>query len=276
VREAGVGEVTAEDLGRAPVHEVVWPDDDRLEAWAEEAARAVLDEEGIGLPGFARVLARRALPRLRVVQQVDWRDGSVPVVGAEVDASIPLPEGREGAGRRLHFRADRVDRGQAGLVLTDYKTGRVLSDAKRPETRREHLAKEVARGTSLQAAAYARVAPEATGRYLYANEDDPPERVFDVGPEHADVHAAFERAARGLLAGLDAGAFLPRLDFTPDQHGGPCGSCRVREACLQGDSGARRRLLEWAGAAPGRGAFERAARTLWEMGPARPGGDGGG
>jgi hypothetical protein len=54
-----------------------------------------------------------------------------------------------------------------------------------------------------------------------------------------------------VLAAWDAGALFPRLvDPAGRNEPSRCKLCRVAEACLRGDSGARSRLLELAEQAP--------------------------
>jgi hypothetical protein len=70
-----------------------------------------------------------------------------------------------------------------------------------------------------------------------------------------------------LFAAWDAGAFVPRL-LEPDRRTiyPACATCDVREACVQGDSGARLRLATWLETEPesDRG-FERPARAWWAL-----------
>jgi hypothetical protein len=206
-------------------------------------------EAGLALPGLWRLLAAQARPFLTVARELEWpgEHAAPTVVGIEVEGSVALD--REA--RAIGFRADRVDQTAAGPVLTDYKTGRPLSDAKTPGKRREHFLQQVRSGESLQAVAYALGAAvgSATGRYLFLRPDLPvwQEREFGVSGSDADFAAAFAVTARALLTAWDQGSFFPRLithegRSTPSQ----CDYCEVRDACLQGDSGARMRLLEWA------------------------------
>ena len=63
-----------------------------------------------------------------------------------------------------------------------------------------------------------------------------------------------------------AGSFFPRLyDPVRDREPEACRFCEVAQACLRGDSGARRGLVAWAGRAGGDGAI-RALRDLWTLG----------
>lgn len=241
---------------RQPV-EVAWPDAEELETICYGQARRLLEEEGIAMPGLARALVAAARPFVDAAREVDWAGGPVPVLAAEVDGSLEVADA-DGRARTLRFRADRVDavpgRRNPTFRLTDYKTGRPISTARREATRREHFLRQVEAGRRLQAVAYALAAagrlpwqPDAVGRYLFLRPR--------VEPEHRELAAwssavpfaeAFEAAVRTGLAAWDRGAFFPRL-VEPDRDEEPalCRYCEVREACLRGDSGARRRLAAW-------------------------------
>jgi len=230
-----------------------WPEESELEGVLATTAREVLLDEGLALPGLARALARAARPYLDTARQVDWAAGAPEVLGVEVRGELTLADGA-GRPRRLHFRADRVDRGDAGLLLTDYKTGRpprrAGNEGKKPETRRRYLLEDVQAGTRLQAVAYALAGSEgeasAAGRYLFLRPDvDYPERAVTVDED--DFVAAFREAGRAGLAVWDAGALFPRVvDPAGEQEPARCSWCPVAEACVRGDSGARLRLAEWA------------------------------
>jgi hypothetical protein len=155
-----------------------------------------------------------------------------------------------GRSRPLRFRADRVDQGAAGLRFTDYKTGKPLSAATKPEYRRRHFLDRVRAGSHLQAAAYllAAAGRQAEGRYLYLRPDLKEEdRSFAVTRDDAEITAAFDRAVQAVLGAWDAGSFFPRV-VDPAGRNEPvrCSYCAVAEACLRGDSGARNRLFAWA------------------------------
>jgi hypothetical protein len=110
----------------------------------------------------------------------------------------------------------------------------------------------VARGEVLQAVAYLLGAGAAAGegRYLYLKDDPalPVEaRVARVTPADLELITAFERSVAVLLTAWERGAFFPRLvEVERDREPTACRWCRVAEACLRGDSGARRRLFGWA------------------------------
>jgi hypothetical protein len=83
------------------------------------------------------------------------------VLGAEPRAR-PRSRTRTG-GRAGSFRADRVDAEADRLRVTDYKTGKVPSDAKGEGTRRRKP-RQVRQGSALQAVAYLAAARTARAR----------------------------------------------------------------------------------------------------------------
>jgi RecB family exonuclease len=248
VAEAGGAvEVSLEEaLARGPVR-VAWPADEALEALAREAAADAAREEGIVLPGFARLLAQRALPLLERVRALDFAGGGPAALAAEVRGSLDVA--RAGGGtRRLAFRADRADLADGGVVLVDYKTGGPISAARTAGTRREHLLAQIRRGRRLQGPAYALAGERVReGRYLFAKDgvEDDCARVSIARDDEAAL-AAFADAARDLLAAFELGAFPPKL-IGPKRAGRAraCDSCDVAEACLQGETGSRRHLAAW-------------------------------
>jgi hypothetical protein len=250
-------EELAEALARGPVR-VPWPDDATLEGWLREEAARAAHEQGVAIPGFAAALARRVRPLLDVARAEDWRDpAGPPVLGAELRAVVEV---RDGAGRprRIGFRADRVDRDGGRLVLTDYKTGKArsasgdeLKRSLRPDRLHTHLLQAVREGRLLQAAAYhaggRALAPglRVESRYLHLHEDAPVLAVPD-GARGADLVDAFDGTVRVLLEAADRGLLPPRLG---EEGKPPCAWCEVKTACLQGESGPRRRLWAWVAAA---------------------------
>ncbi|HEV7516554.1 MAG TPA: PD-(D/E)XK nuclease family protein, partial [Thermoanaerobaculia bacterium] len=238
---------------REPVA-VPWPAPADFERLLRAAAERVVEEEGISLPGMARALAERARPFLAVARQAEWGEPgtALAVLGAEVFGEIAVADSG-GRHRRLRFKADRIDRTEGettGLRLTDYKTGRPVSTAKREDKRAEHFLASVRAGTRLQAVAY-RLAggPGARGRYLYLRPDLA-QREFTVGAGtagEAELERAFGAATAAVLGAWEAGTFFPRVvDLSGRAEPGRCKFCSVAEACLRGDSGARGRLFEWA------------------------------
>lgn len=251
---------------------VVWPAAERFEQVLQEEALRLLALEGIILPGLARALAEQARPLLAVAREMDWPGGAaVPVLHAEQAEEVEVTDA-EGRPRRLRFRADRIDGLPEGLRFTDYKTGRPLSTARKPEVRRRHFLERLRQGTLLQGAAYllaANGAP-AEGRYLYLKADlpgldDPAARQYAVTTEDREAAEAFGAAVTATLAAWDAGAFFPRVvDAAGRNEPARCAWCGVAEACLRGDSGARLRLFEWTGN-PDPGPAQAALLRVWRL-----------
>ncbi|HEX4498941.1 MAG TPA: PD-(D/E)XK nuclease family protein [Thermoanaerobaculia bacterium] len=227
---------------------VAWPEDREVEQLLFEEANRLLGEEGIFLPGLGRALAELARPMLETARDLDWGGGAVPVLATEFEGELDVGDAA-GPLRQVLFKADRVDRDAGGLVIwTDYKTGRPISEARRPEVRRSHFLARVRKGSHLQAVAYLLGSEgESRGRYLYLRPGIP-----DSGRELAVTNAdrefteAFVEASEAVLAAWEAGSFFPRLvELDGRKEPGRCGFCAVSEACLRYDSGARQRLFEW-------------------------------
>jgi RecB family exonuclease len=248
VAEAGgaVDVPLAEAVAHGPVR-VAWPSSDALDAFALAAAVEAARDEGIVLPGFARLLVRRARPLLERIRALDFAGAGPAVLGAEVRGALEV-ERAGGGTRQLVFRADRADLVDGGVTLVDYKTGQPISDAKQASKRAEHLLAEIANGSRLQGPAYALAgAPVREGRYLFAKVglDDERARVA-IAYDDAAVRASFAEASRDLLAAFELGAFPPKL-IGPKRAGRArvCEWCDVAEACLQGETGSRRHLAAW-------------------------------
>lgn len=248
---------------------VPWPDAKAADELLLRVARRVAREEGVVLPGFAQLLARRARETFALVELADWPSGPRSrVVGVEVTGER-LAKGGDG-GIPVAFRADRVDSEDAGIALTDYKTGKPFTRAADPDKREEALRKRVAAGVLLQGAAYAlAVGARGRGRYVYARPGLAPDRAEVSTRADAALQASFDTAVEQIVRAWRAGAFVPRLA----RHDGPaeapaCKNCRVAEACLRGDTSARHRLVAWRerGAQPGEPASVAAARALLALG----------
>jgi hypothetical protein len=262
----------AEARGREPVP-VAWPESKDLEARVYAAARAVLDDEGIALRGLERVLAGQAFPLLERARELDWPDAApVEVVGVELEGAIAGKDAN-GDPREIRFRADRVDAVGGDLVLTDYKTGRPISEAVRQKTRNGHLLRDVGQGRNLQAVAYAVAAGGgATGRFLFLRTDlDPEAAAFAVRADAEEFARAFEFALRAVSNAWDAGAFFPRLLTNDLEKENPeCERCELAAACLRGDTGSRQRFARWvearrSGTTEDLAAPERALFELWRL-----------
>jgi len=228
---------------------ISWPAASDLDTLMLDVATQTLAAEGILLPGLARALAERARPYVDAAGAADWPDGVLPVLRAESKEEVEVFDAA-GRGRPLRFRADRVDRSADALRFTDYKTGRPLSTATKPDVRRRHFLNRVRGGTFLQAVAYLLAGRDepALGRYLYLRPDLPPaaERELAVATGDGDFTAAFDRAVHAVLAAWDQGSFFPRVVDTAGRNEPVrCEYCSVAEACLRGDSGARNRLFQW-------------------------------
>jgi len=235
----------ADAAGARPL---AWPGDEALAVLAQRAASDVLADEGVPFRGLARVLALRALPFLLGARTLDARDPTPPsVIAVEQEREIRA-EDAHGRARALRFRADRVERVGERERLTDFKTGRPLSEKKKPETRHADFVAAVAGGRTLQPVAYALSTPDGgSGRLLYLGPDlAPGGESFEAARSDAELAQGFARALHGLFAAWDEGSFFPRL-LEPDLEQEPkaCGYCAVAQACQRGDTGSRRRLAAW-------------------------------
>ena len=263
---------------------MAWPSDARLEALLHDAAREVLRAQGIGLRGLEQVIVEAARPLVheaRAIDRAQKDDGRVDagLLGAEIEGSTVIDGDGGAPARVVRFIVDRVDRRGSSLVLTDYKTGKPISDRKKPATRARAFLNEVGRGRHLQAAIYARAAGEnGAGRYLFLQSDiDADAREFTAAAGDGDLAATALRATRSIFRAWDAGSFFPRLldDDLVKEHPS-CARCEVSQACIRGDSGARHRLASFVEHARANtpesmraSAAERAWIELWDLGRAR-------
>ncbi len=228
-----------------------WPPPERLAEVLEQEAQRLVREEGFAFPGFARLLVEVVGPYLETARQVEWAAlAAVPAAATELYGAVVIQDRAE-RDRQIGFKADRIDSSGA-LSLTDYKTGKPLGEQVKTEAaRRRHFLAKVKAGQSLQAVAYAMAGgqPDDLGRYVYLKPDPEIEaerRIAQVSGGEEDFSQAFLDAARASLEAWDRGVFLPRLiEPHGDKEFAFCKSCRVAEACLRGDSGARARLREW-------------------------------
>ena len=239
------------EISATSARPAAWPGPLELDGILAAAAEEVLREEGLALPLLVRSVAERARPFVDAAHAADFAaEAPLEVAGVEVDGAAVVTDAA-GRARRIAFRADRADAVGGALRLTDYKSGGGFSKAAKEENKRRYLLKAIAGGQWLQAAAYAAAGGEvAAGRYLFLKPDlADGARSFVAGAD-PELLETFRRAAVELLALFDAGAFFPRVvgpdGATPNKA---CGYCPFREACLIGDTGARRRLLAWAPAA---------------------------
>jgi hypothetical protein len=248
---------------------VAWPDDREIEQWLYEESARLLEEEGVFLPGLARALAERARPMLETARDLDWTAGAVPVLATEVEGEMDVGDA-PGPLRHVMFQADRVDKAPGGLVIwTDYKTGRPIATAKRPEYRRRQFLDRVRRGSNLQAVAYLLGSDgESKGRYLYLRPGlDGGERELAVTNTDQEFIEAFAAASEAVLAAWETGSFFPRVvELDGRKEPARCGFCSVAEACLRNDSGARQRLYEWTGRVAEARPEEMALLRVWRLG----------
>lgn len=236
------------DLLAAPGRRFPFPGDAELAAEARSVARRLLEEEGLSFWGFEHLLAEESA-RAAVRAAVDWASAPPEVLGCEVVGAADLTPW--GAALTLDFRVDRVDRDGETVVLTDYKSWTPESLHEKVGGDSKHLA-AIRQGAHLQPAAYVAAlggAP-ARGRFLALGEPSEEEERVEIEArlESGDVEAlrALAEAARRATAALATGRLPPRLvDPGGFELGPACAWCRVAEACLQWDSGARRRLREW-------------------------------
>jgi RecB family exonuclease len=246
-----------EQLDEQTAKSVSWPDDEMLRQLVDEEAEQLARQEGIGLAGYAEILAEIALPHLEVLRRLesDSEGGGLRTLAAEIEGRYELTD-TEGHPRRISFRADRVDLRGEQIVVTDYKTGRANNKkyltSVQQATREKHLVATLREGGLLQAPLYAlaTTSSDGQGRFLFLDPDfEPPDdrRELAVGGDDRKVIETFEQTARTAVAAWDHGAFFPRLQ-RPDKDDEPiaCEYCQFAEACLRGDSGAKGRLANWA------------------------------
>jgi hypothetical protein len=227
-----------------------WPDDPALIELATAKARELLAKEFVPLPELARVLARQALLYLRRARALDAADGArLRVLGVESQRVAHVPDA-DGKLRELHFRVDRVERIDGLERLTDYKTGKPISDAVGAEKRASKFVRAIASGKTLQPVAYAFAAEAGgSGRLLYLDPElDAEAASFEAHGDAPEIAQAFGGALGALFAAWHTGSFYPRLlDEKLEGEGDACRSCDVWQACIQNDSTAKRRLARWVG-----------------------------
>jgi hypothetical protein len=251
-----VADALPQGEAQPPGLQVGWPEPDALDALLAKCAATLVRDEGIGLPGFDRLLAEVVRPLLATARELGW-----PVPGSDVRCLAAEASGVVEVGlppRSIHYRADRVDEVAGVVRLVDYKTGKARSQRK--------LLEDVARGQRLQAAAYA-FGGSGEGRYLYLAAGASPKAVVEAHAGDLELHEAFETTVSTALLAFDAGAFFPRLTDAPGtQPASQCEHCEVREACVQGDAGARARIARWSERERGASPAEVQALALWRLG----------
>ena len=219
------------------------PDEAAIEASLRRAAAALGREAGIVLPGLVEGLARRARPYVETALDFEYRGGEgPPVIESEAQRTLVF-ERSDGEKRELLFRADRIDAAESGEKLTDYKTGRPPSTGVKEETRRKHLLARIAEGTLLQGAAYARRG--GVGRYLFLHPNlDEEHRELAIRDDDEEMLTRFDASLTTLEEAWSKGLLPPRLLRANGDANTACEYCEFRRACTQGDSGAKRRLVD--------------------------------
>ncbi len=251
-------------LARPPAA-VEWPADPRLRETVAEVARSVAAAAGVA--HLAAPLAARLHRYVPLLRDTLWPGGEpAAVLGCEVRGRVEASPGV-----RISFRADLVEDTPDGPRLTDLKSSRPPHGQKKEETRHRHLLEDVATGRRLQAAAYTLSTAGATGRYVFVGDPDRERDGRTLAVAAPAVRDPFVRATATALAAWTSGAFLPRLVEADGSEAPPaCSHCEVHEACLQGDSGARRRLLRWASGPVPEDGPEAAARAVFDLREADP------
>ncbi|MCB9832962.1 MAG: PD-(D/E)XK nuclease family protein [Planctomycetes bacterium] len=217
------------------------PESALVEAAIRRAATEECREQGLELAGLVRVLVDHAGPLVERALDLDWGGDAAPrILATEASLAVAI-ETSEGA-RDIHFRADRVDRDADGDRGTDYKTGRPLSEHKKAETRRAKILDAILAGSHLQAAAYALAL--GRGRYLHLDPDlDEDTAVVEVRADD-EVRPRLLAALGMLERAWSIGLLPPRLADPEGAEPAACGYCDFQAACIRGDSGARRRLVD--------------------------------
>lgn len=235
--------------------DAVWPGPKALDTLLLDCAQKVARNEGIHLRGLVRALAERARPLLERARELEWPAGQrTGVLGAEFAGHIQVSP-TDQAPLALHFKADRADRAatpsnRQAVRFVDYKTGKPTVHQVKESARIAARIRAVGEGALLQGYVYG-AAGGAPGEYLYLEPEDLRQVRLEVDPADAAQRAAFDLATGTLVDAWRRGAFLPRVaDAKPpsDKEPNLCGYCDVASACLRRDSGARGRLVEFAGA----------------------------
>ena len=253
--DAGVpGGRTLAELSALEPRRPPWPDPATLRTWILEVA--TVESREAGVPILAPALARRAHVYLERARALDWDEGPPPVLGTEVEGAWEADLGDQLL--TIRFRADRVDREDNILRLTDYKTSEPASIGAEMAVRRGEL---------LQGAVYALAAGDGgKGRYLVLRDPEQLRKQPEVVVGRSEAEAA-KAAVRDIVEGMRTGIAFPRMS-DPGTDGASeaqaCRSCRVREACHQGDPGVRQRLA----AALDRLGVEHPLYGMWRLGKA--------
>lgn len=255
---------------------LVRPHANQVRSVLESVTVRLADQSGIRLQILQNAMIAKALPFVLSALQEDWPSESaeVHVQGTEQEHSFKVRFRQKE--QELYFRVDRTDViGGTTWRHTDYKTGKIpLTAHKRIETRRRHIRQGILSGQHLQAAVYAANASDGKsvrGRYLYLHPDmEPGNRQIELEAEDSLVSTDLPQVLDRLLEAWHQGVFFPRLEDAAGKEPGLCSFCEFHSCCVRGDSGARRRLHEFA--APPHSAenkskrSDRAALQLWWIG----------
>ena len=260
-RVTGTGEVRLEEAVVRDAQPVDWS-----VAQADElltrAAREAVAKERDPVPGLIRSYV--ACAREVFEQVVSWlaneqRRWDAGALGAEVQGYAQVP----GSEISVAFRADLVeartgDEGERIVVLSDYKTGA-------PKPFKDYREKGIRTGAQLQPIAYALGAAdlgfEARGRFLFAAAEQPndiPVGLEGDWREHVDE---WSDAIHVVVDAWVAGELFPRMNKPDGKPADACKWCSYAPACLRGDSGAKRALLELASG----GSSRPPLNALWRL-----------
>ena len=240
-----------EALERDPI-QVPWPTPEELEGILRGKAEELLLETGGSFPLLMDLLVNRVKPYLERARELEWGEmgGEIHVLGVELEGTVAVNDG--GREAPLRFRADRVDLSGDQLILTDYKTGKPISEDKTENTARRKFLENVSQGKSLQAVAYALAqcpGKEVVGRYIFLKPDLKPEvtRDYRATPNDRELIGLFQKAVGVLLRAWREGIFFPRL-FIPEgeqeSENTNCKYCDLFLACSRDDSGFKARILK--------------------------------
>jgi len=252
IDEAVLGEASVqlpEALARTP-QAVDWPLREAFDRILRKEAHAEVKLHSEPIPGLVEMLAECARPLLEAARELRLQElkqhigQSFGVLAAEVGGRADF-EDAEGTPCSVVFKADRVELQGERTVLSDYKTGKPKKESTLKST-------FIPQGEQLQTSAYITAAlkdsQEVEGRFIYlaagsaSNESMLVPLDGDAKEQLEDFRAAVSTVQKAWLAG----SFFPRLT-KPDHSEASvaCKNCEVREACLQGDSGARQALKGW-------------------------------
>ena len=221
------------------------PEESRIARATQEAALEELKKNDIRLAGFESILFEVSLPFVTRAIDLEWEGEKGPQVIATESTGKVAAETSDGKNCDVFYRVDREDILDNKPLLTDYKTGKPISEGARESTREKHFIKAFKGGKLLQGAAYA-LGSEGVGRYLFLRPDVADEHAVLTVANDETTRSRFEAVTKRLLDSWHQGTFPPRLEESDGTTNKNCDYCSVRSACLQNDSGAKRRLSQLA------------------------------